>query len=84
MIALVFFEDREKYLGYGEAAAGLGLMLGPVMGSVINEVFGFVITFFFFALFCFISLILSWFMIPKELNAKVNNDNEHNLELRLS
>ena len=55
MIALVFSENREKYLGYGEAAAGFGLMLGPVIGSIINEVFGFMMTFLFLGIFCFVS-----------------------------
>ena len=68
MIALVFNENREKYLGYGEAAAGFGLMLGPVIGSIINEVFGFMMTFLFLGIFCFGSLVLSWIMIPNYLN----------------
>lgn len=35
IITYYFSENREKYLGLSEAASGLGLMLGPVIGSLI-------------------------------------------------
>ena len=35
IITYEFSHNREKYIGLAEAFTGLGLMLGPVMGSFL-------------------------------------------------
>lgn len=41
--------SREKYIGWGEAACGLGLLLGPLMGAVLYDIGGYVLPFATFA-----------------------------------
>lgn len=67
---MVFTDNREKYLGYGEAAAGLGLMIGPVIGGILNTYFSYMVTFFCFAGFCAVTGVLAQLMIPEILNKK--------------
>ena len=45
--------DRERYIGYIEAANGMGLLLGPMIGALLYSIGGFYVPFFFFAT-CFI------------------------------
>lgn len=74
-----FSENREKYLGMGEAAAGIGTMVGPVIGSVLYAYFGYFWAFIFFAVMLGFSGILSFFILPNSLNDKVrcsNNEKE--------
>jgi hypothetical protein len=33
--------ERDKYIGYEQAASGLGLMAGPVLGSLIYAGLGY-------------------------------------------
>lgn len=35
IIAIKFPENRERYLGLGEAASGIGLMAGPAVGGFL-------------------------------------------------
>lgn len=54
----------------GEAAAGIGLMLGPVIGSFLNTSVGYLLTFFIFSGLLFFNGILCWLILPSSLNAK--------------
>lgn len=35
IVTSTFTENREKFLGYGEMAAGTGLLVGPIVGGWI-------------------------------------------------
>ena len=72
-----FSDNREKYLGMSEAAAGIGTMVGPVIGSVLYAYFGYFWAFIFFAVMLGFSGILSFFILSNSLNDKVRcSDNE--------
>ena len=73
MITFIFANDREKYLGYGETATGIGLMLGPVLGSALNTLVGYTGAFFFFAGLLLVFGILSHNLIPSTLNNKFSD-----------
>ncbi len=64
----MFSENKEKYLGYGESAAGLGLMVGPLISGIINEWFGYFPTFLFFGIFIGFMTIVNVLLMPKCLN----------------
>lgn len=64
----MFSENKEKYLGYGESAAGLGLMVGPIIGGLINEQLGYFWTFLFFGAFLFLIAIINLILMPASLN----------------
>jgi MFS family permease len=61
----------------GEAAAGIGTMVGPVIGSVLYAYFGYFWAFMFFAGMLGSSGILSFYVLPNSLNNKIqSSDNE--------
>ena len=68
LITQSFPENRVVYLGYVKAATGLGLMMGPAVGSVIYGFKGYAPTFYFFSIFIFLSMILQGCFIPYKLN----------------
>lgn len=70
IIAIVFEEEQEKYIGYLEASGGVGMLLGPIVGSVLYEFLDFSYTFFLIGV-VFIALTPVFFMItPSSVNAQ--------------
>jgi predicted MFS family arabinose efflux permease len=49
-------------IGYIEAVMGLGLILGPIIGSILYATFGFSKTFFIYGTFlCTFALIMAYY-----------------------
>lgn len=67
-----FPDNREKYLGMGESAAGLGMMLGPVMGGVLYSSAGYFGAFMSFAVLLAAAGVLSLLVLPNTLNVKLD------------
>lgn len=59
-----FADNREKYLGFGESAAGLGCMLGPVLGSLFATNLGYCKAYLAFALLLAGAGVLSLIVLP--------------------
>ena len=72
IISIVFSEDREKYLGIAEATQGIGLMIGPVIGSFFYADLDFIGTFQVFAAFLLLNLVCIYYALPDELNNNVH------------
>lgn len=54
-----FPEDKEKIVGWVEALTGLGLILGPIIGSMLYSALGFQNTFIVYGCFLiFLSLVI--------------------------
>jgi MFS family permease len=70
MTTIEFPEDREKYIGYIELALGLGLMLGPVLGSAFMSMTGkdFESTFYIFGFLIACGGLFAFFALPNYLN----------------
>jgi MFS family permease len=69
MTTIEFSHNREKYIGYVELSLGIGLMLGPVLGSVlmaITESFEF--TFYAFGGLIFAGGLFAMCALPNYLN----------------
>jgi MFS family permease len=64
VLTLKFPENREKFLGIGEAASGIGLMAGPAMGGFLYSACGFFYAFLSFAGILLVSATLCLFYIP--------------------
>lgn len=75
-----FSENREKYLGIGESACGIGTMLGPVIGSVLYSYLGYFGAFMMFAFILCIAGALSFFILPDQLNLKLDTAPAENRE----
>lgn len=57
-----------RYLGYVEICAGVGLGMGPVIGSLLSSYFDFEFTMYCFAALNLAATIMCYFLIPDELN----------------
>jgi hypothetical protein len=55
---------KERYLSYCSMAIGLGLMMGPVMGSLLYSWLDFKGTFYFFGALLSIIFLITILMIP--------------------
>ena len=70
IIAIIFKDNQQKYLGYLESSMGVGLITGPMIGSAIYSLFGFEATFFVIGGIFIILAPLLFFVIPKSVNEK--------------
>jgi MFS family permease len=60
--------DKDTYIGYVEMALGVGDMVGPAIGGLMYNLFGFSGTFMGFSALIFIGIIFCIRMIPESLN----------------
>jgi len=68
LISSNFPAEKEKYISYIGASMGLGLMLGPPLGSVIYGQLKFAAVFYFFSIWIFIMILLQMAFIPSSYN----------------
>ena len=67
-MGIEFPNDREKFVGYCQSACGIGLMSGPVIGSIIYKYLAFQYTFVVFAGLMLFCGVLCIFFLPSRLN----------------
>jgi MFS family permease len=53
-----------------ESCSGIGIMLGPVIGSFLYTSFGYFWAFMCFAIYISIASILSFYILPNSLNSE--------------
>jgi MFS family permease len=68
LVTIEFPEKREEYMGYCESAVGVGLMIGPVLGSVVYGLVGYESTFYIFGGVIFCGLCTVFVLLPGRLN----------------
>ena len=68
-MTLKFPENREKFLGLGEAASGIGFMAGPAIGCLLFNAFGFCWAFLSFSIFLTFTGALCLYNLPSSLNS---------------
>jgi MFS family permease len=68
IVCIEFVENTEKYIGYIEAAIGIGLLIGPIIGSFFYSLLGYLWSFIVFGIIIFITLWPIHFMLPAYLN----------------
>ena len=68
-IGSIMFSDRQSFIMMiWEIAAGLGFMIGPLIGSVFFEIGGFKLPFLVIASLFFVFLIITKIVLPKSLD----------------
>ena len=70
LIVILEPEQRIKHLGYLDAALTIGDGLGPIVGSVLYEFFGFEYLFIILGCFHFIYLPLMILAMPKNIDSE--------------
>jgi MFS family permease len=68
IITIEFPLQKEKYIGYCQAAVGIGLMMGPIVGQALYTYFNFQKTFYIFAGALGVGMLIIMFIIPNKLN----------------
>lgn len=71
-MALEFPNKQEQYLGYCNMALGLGLAIGPVLGSFAYSFLSYVNTFYFFTAYILLIGSVCVLFIPARINNKTS------------
>ena len=73
IVSIEFPDQREVYIGYCQTAVGLGLLMGPVIGTTIYGFAKYQNTFYILAGILTLSFLTAIFMLPSRIN-KYSND----------
>lgn len=68
VITIEFPLEKEKYLGWAEAATGIGLVMGPFIGSILFRFLKYRYTFIVFGGLIGIGGIVLKFLLPNTIN----------------
>ena len=77
LITTTFTEEKSKYIGIMEAAQGLGLMIGPLLGGFLYPLLKYASTFYFFSLLIAINLFIQIKFISPKFNNPESPSNEN-------
>ena len=69
LITIEFKKDADQYIGWAEAAAGIGLVLGPCLGSFLFTYTNYLWTFIIFGLLLLIGTIIVFLLLPSRTNS---------------
>jgi predicted MFS family arabinose efflux permease len=73
VVTIEFPSDKEQFMGYCESAIGIGLMTGPVLGSLIYSGLKYQGTFFCFAILLSICCLLIVILLPSRVNNQLKD-----------
>lgn len=68
IVSIEFPHQREVYIGYCQTAVGLGLLMGPVIGTSIYQFAEYEKTFYILAGILACSLVTAIFLLPNRIN----------------
>lgn len=80
VVTIEFPEDQDKYIGWAEAAIGIGLVLGPVLGSFLFNFVGYTITFLVFGALLLIGAIMIQVLLPSRVNYTQEKTSEETMD----
>lgn len=72
MITALYQDQMMKYIGYIEIAIGVGLGMGPTVGSIVYSFLKYEGTMYFFGMVNLLGVLLCYFLIPASLNKKIS------------
>lgn len=76
IVTSTFVENREKFLGFGEMAAGSGLLVGPILGGWIYSSFGYFWCYIVLATLVGADMVFTWFFMPNSVNNDADESEE--------
>ena len=80
IITSTFRDEITKYISMIEIFVGLGLGMGPLLGTVIYQAFDYKNTMNMFALISLVGTILCGILLPHELNSTYNRDEDEDTD----
>ena len=73
IVSIEFPHQREVYIGYCQTSVGLGLLMGPVIGTTIFKFAGYENTFYILAGVLTCSLLTAVFFLPNRINKYIHD-----------
>lgn len=83
MVTSVFADDLMKYISYIELIVGMGLALGPAIGSIVYPHLGYAGTMYFFGALNFLAMCTVFWCIPDELDGTVSDKEVAKIEAEM-
>ena len=80
VVTSIYADDVMRYIGYIEICVGLGLGMGPVIGSAVYKALDYEGTMYMFAGFNLLGTLLCVCLIPNALNATLTEDEQAEIE----
>ena len=74
MITSIFSDQIMKYIGYIEISVGVGLGLGPTLGSIVYNKLDYEGTMYMFGCLNFVTMLICILLIPSELNKTASDE----------
>ena len=78
MITIEFLGNSDKYMGWAEVTAGIGLSIGPVIGSLIYQFSTYLLTFVIYGVIILLGGIAMIFALPNSSNGFEKEDESSN------
>lgn len=72
MITALYQDQMMKYIGYIEIAIGIGLGMGPTVGSVVYSYVNYDGTMYFFGVINLVGVLICFLLIPGSLNKTIS------------
>lgn len=66
MITTEFTDDADKYIGWAETAAGMGLTIGPLIGTFLYHFTTYMWTFVIYGTILLVSSLIMFFILPSK------------------
>ena len=73
IVAITYPKDQQKYLGILEASIGVGMLLGPIVGSILYSTIGFQGTFYAIGAWFIVLVPVMLWVIPPSVDSTDNN-----------
>jgi predicted MFS family arabinose efflux permease len=83
VVTSIYSDDMMKYIGYIEICVGLGLGMGPVIGSAVYSALEYEGTMYLFAGFNLMGTLACVCMIPSELNQTLTEEEQAEIEAEI-
>jgi len=80
IVTIEFPNQREVYIGYCQTSVGLGLLMGPVIGTTIYKFAKYELTFYILGAVLICSLGVAIWLLPNRIN-KYTNDKPNEIVL---
>jgi MFS family permease len=81
VVTSMFSDELMKHIGYVEIAVGVGMGMGPVIGSLFFSFLDYEGTMYAFGIVCFFATFMCIYMIPSDFNDVLGDDELAEIEV---
>lgn len=81
VVTQIFSDDIMRYIGYIEISVGVGLGMGPTIGSIVFKYLYYEWTMYFFGFLNLVALLICTVLLPNFLNKTLSEEEIAEMEL---